>query len=758
MLNQVSSKYRISDKKNAIFTNYDGLDECITASMNLAWKLIAPVWPLQSYIARNPLVGLEDVPFVEALNTSSRYFGSIDIHRAMNKINQETIKWCQALFGENQATIAMPLNGKSLFIAWKNLAIYDRRLHSANKAKIAWLKSLPDDPILSIVICLKKLAISRDKYAEFFRLLLVTLPGWAGYVKYIVNYSDQSARICKVEQHDYLAIRLAITCLLWSRAADILKVELKQDNAAISQVMSLISNNETNYRRPLIKAISTQLNNAGIKRAVDAQFIFCIDVRSEPYRRSIESQGNYETYGYAGFFGVPVSMKNYTQTDTTALCPVLIKPKHVICESVKCNNSQLDKYNYKLKIFSTIKKLYKSMKYGFTTPFLLVEILGPIFGFLTAFKTLNSFSLIKTPNLKVKPHNSNIQMQPSAADIQNIDFDSRCQYAKNALYITGLTDNFAPIIFLCGHRGAAQNNPYASALDCGACGGNKGGFNAQILAKILNDENVRIYLKTQNICVPDSTRFIAAEHNTTTDDMEIFQYDNPDAKLCKAISKIKNDLIIVKNTNAQLRSINLNVHDKKHLVTNQISKRSTDWSQTRPEWGLAKNAAFIIAPRSLTANIDLGGRAFLHSYNWEHDTSGSSLEVILTAPMVVAQWINSQYLFSTINNRIYGSGSKVTQNITGKFGVIQGNASDLMHGLPVQSVFDESGNHYHEALRMLTIVYAPKKSISDIIAKHILLQNLFSNNWISLIAIDPLSSNMYSLTNELSWEIYQDDL
>ena len=57
----------------------------------------------------------------------------------------------------------------------------------------------------------------------------------------------------------------------------------------------------------------------------------------------------------------------------------------------------------------------------------------------------------------------------------------------------------------------------------------------------------------------------------------------------------------------------------------------------------------------------------------------------MTAPMVVAQWINAQYLFSTLDNVSFGAGSKVTQNITGKLGVMQGNASDLMHGLPQQT-------------------------------------------------------------------------
>jgi len=76
---------------------------------------------------------------------------------------------------------------------------------------------------------------------------------------------------------------------------------------------------------------------------------------------------------------------------------------------------------------------------------------------------------------------------------------------------------------------------------------------------------------------------------------------------------------------------------------------------------------------------------------------------------VVAQWINAQYLFSTENNAIYGGGSKVTKNIVGKFGIMQGNASDLMTGLPLQSVHSSDKTSYHEPQRLMTVVRPLRK-------------------------------------------------
>ena len=72
------------------------------------------------------------------------------------------------------------------------------------------------------------------------------------------------------------------------------------------------------------------------------------------------------------------------------------------------------------------------------------------------------------------------------------------------------------------------------------------------------------------------------------------------------------------------------------LPTSQLRRRARDWAQTRPEWGLAGNAAFIAAPRARTRAVDLEGRAFLHDYDWRQDQEGKVLELIMTAPMVVA--------------------------------------------------------------------------------------------------------------------------
>jgi uncharacterized protein YbcC (UPF0753/DUF2309 family) len=180
-------------------------------------------------------------------------------------------------------------------------------------------------------------------------------------------------------------------------------------------------------------------------------------------------------------------------------------------------------------------------------------------------------------------------------------------------------------------------------------------------------------------------------------------------------------------------------------------RRSADWSEVRPEWGLARNAAFIVGPRELTREVDLDGRCFLHSYDWEADDSGAILTTILTAPMVVAQWINSQYLFSTVDNAAYGSGSKATQNVTGKLGVMQGNASDLMHGLPLQSVYSAAGKAHHEPLRLLAVVHAPRERLDAIIRGQEVLRKLFGNGWVTLACLEPAEDRAHVLGRDFGW-------
>ncbi|MEI8196994.1 MAG: putative inorganic carbon transporter subunit DabA [Phycisphaerae bacterium] len=311
-------------------------------------------------------------------------------------------------------------------------------------------------------------------------------------------------------------------------------------------------------------------------------------------------------------------------------------------------------------------------------------------------------------------------LRDAAVDIPKLQWqiplESRVQLVAGALRNMSVSvQDLAPIVLICGHGSRTENNPYGSSLDCGACGGHKGDVNARFAAALMNDPEVREELKGRGILIPADTVFVAGLHVTTTN--EVVLYDS--------------ELL----THYQRGELQDCLRKASAMLGGEGVTRSRDWSEVRPEWGLAGNAACIAAPRSRTRSLDLGGRAFLHDYDSTADTDGSVLNLILAAPVVVASWINLQYYGSTVDNGLFGSGNKALHNVVGAFGVWEGNAGDLRTGLPIQSLHDGT-TWVHEPLRLQVFVEARRESIDAVLAAHPEVRELVENDWIHLIAMD----------------------
>ncbi|MDE3236652.1 MAG: DUF2309 domain-containing protein [Bacteroidota bacterium] len=717
-------------------------EENISDAIQSAWSVVAPFWPLKNIIAVNPLSGLEDLPFEKALKEGQVYFQQKEVPPAMLEINRQSIKWLQAFFDDGQATLQMPLRQKGFLAALLELLPYDESI--VNKTRKDELINFDLAPKKIIKQCLDALNIPVNQQRTFLTLLLTTLPGWAAHVKYRANWADAADRkkINQVSEEEYLTFRILLTYLIWPKAKALLTWhENAQKNASVKSLIKKIESSEETYQKALLQQLSAEYKTSN--KLPDAQLVFCIDVRSEPFRKALEQQGNYETLGFAGFFGVPIAVQNSITGDHYPSCPVLLQPAHQVEECPACNNNHSNIKIYERK--AAFKRLYQSLKYTFTAPFALVETIGPLSGINMALRSIfpKAFHTISDGKKSLK------DFQPNT---NSIPFKQQCIYAENALRTMGLTKNFAPLVVFCGHGSKTQNNAYATALDCGACGGHHGAPNARILATILNTKSVRDVLQKNGVIIPETTQFLAAEHNTTTDEMILFDEDIPQTHKTY-LNDLKSGLGKARLQNSNWRAGKMGVKTKIVSATMHTAKRAEDWAQVRPEWGLARNAAFIIAPRALSKEIDLDGRAFLHSYDWQQDPEGKSLTAILTAPLVVGQWINTQYLFSTIDNIAYGGGSKISKNITGKIGIMQGNASDIMCGLPLQSVYTSDTETYHEPVRLLSVVYAPHQIIANIIEQQPILQKLIGNGWINLVCIDPVTREKLKMNRDLSWEL-----
>lgn len=144
----------------------------------------------------------------------------------------------------------------------------------------------------------------------------------------------------------------------------------------------------------------------------------------------------------------------------------------------------------------------------------------------------------------------------------------------------------------------------------------------------------------------------------------------------------------------------------------------------------------LAAPRRRTKHLNLGGRVFLHDFDWQADVDGSTLTLILTAPLVVAHWINFQYYASTVDNRSFGSGNKVLHNVLGgHVGVFEGNGGDLRAGLPMQSLHD--GREWrHAPLRLAAFIEAPTDAIEVVVSQHEVVRQLVDHGWIQLFQLD----------------------
>jgi uncharacterized protein YbcC (UPF0753/DUF2309 family) len=295
-----------------------------------------------------------------------------------------------------------------------------------------------------------------------------------------------------------------------------------------------------------------------------------------------------------------------------------------------------------------------------------------------------------------------------------------------------------------GHGAATCNNPQAAGLACGACGGQSGEVNARVLAALLNDADVRAALVGNGITIPATTHFVPGLHDTVTDEVTLFDLADVPASHRDDVRALQQALASTGALARRERAPRLGVDaSSDELLLATLRRRAADWSEVRPEWGLARNAAFVIAPRARTRGLVLDGRSFLHEYRWEEDTGFGVLELILTAPMVVTNWINLQYHASTVDPVRYGSGDKVLHNVVGgNVGVVEGAGGDLRIGLALQSVHDGT-DWVHEPLRLSVFVEAPAAAIDGIIAKHAVVRQLVTNGWLHLFRIDPTDGVVY---------------
>lgn len=328
--------------------------------------------------------------------------------------------------------------------------------------------------------------------------------------------------------------------------------------------------------------------------------------------------------------------------------------------------------------------------------------------------------------------------------LQRVGFtlEAQVQHIETILSMIGLVKDFPKFVTIVGHGSLSDNNPFESALDCGACGGSISLPNTRAVCMIANKPEVREALKAKGIDIPSDVKFMPAFHTTTTDEISFYDTDILNEEELELFATVQQDF----------KEASLHSREERVKVLPNCSKqeelflKTMDWSEPRPEWGLAGNIGVFAGPRESVQHVDFGNRMFMHSYDASIDNENADLLTrIFDGPLVVGEWINLEHYFSTVDNKVYGAGSKVYHNVVSKIGVYNGNYSDLKIGLPTQSVFTE-GKAYHEPVRLLTFMEAPLelvgKAVENSLAKPFIL-----NEWIRPIIIDKAAKKVYSYEN-----------
>ncbi|EIL94771.1 YbcC family protein [Rhodanobacter spathiphylli] len=653
--------------------------------------------------------------------------------------------WAAGYFDQGQALWSAP-RGRNAYEAWRAFASLDLTPEIAGlKGFASQVSRLPETAEKAIAAGVADLGLGDAALESYFHRLLASLGGWSQMARYrqwqaeLAGGSDRTVT-------DLLAIRLAWEVALWRQHAAAIEPDWHAAISAYAEPLAPTRDDlidavlqeafERAGQRQLAVELSRDIAVSSPGRA-PLQMAFCIDVRSEVFRRALERvDPRIQTLGMAGFFGIGVAHRRFASDVAEARLPALLHPQWRSCAGAADDHTaQRDRDR---RIDHRATRAWGRFKLAAISSFAFVEATGPLY----IGKLLRDglgFGHARKPGEPMP----RIESAP--------DLEARVAAAAGALRAMSLTRNFARLVVLAGHGAEVVNNPHGSGLDCGACGGHAGDVNARLMAGLLNDPDVRAGLASRGIAIPADTLFVGALHVSTTDTVVLYDTDHPSSAHAADLAQANCWMAAAGRFARSERMLRLPGAARGE----DVFRRASDWSEVRPEWALAGCQSFIVAPRRRTATRDLGGRAFLQEYEWQQDEGFGVLEMILTAPVVVASWISLQYYGSSVAPTLFGAGNKLLHNVTGGIGVVEGNGGLLRAGLPWQSVHDGE-RLMHQPRRLSVLVDAPREAISAILERHGNLRSLFEHRWMHLFALDERGRMAWRYAGDRCWQSMSD--
>lgn len=477
-----------------------------------------------------------------------------------------------------------------------------------------------------------------------------------------------------------------------------------------------------------------------------AQVVFCIDDRCESLRRHLEETvPDVETFGAAGFFAVAMNYRGLDDWHATPLCPIVMRPNHTVTETP--DPDHLDQHRARQRLRRSLGKIREWLVSG-TRTMVVGGLLTSVGGALAAvplvsrvvfprLTTLFTRRLATWDRRRVRTRLDLTLASPSSLpDGTRPGFtpDEMAAVVRRLLEDIGLTGSFARLVVLLGHGSTSLNNPHESAYDCGACGGGRGGPNARAFALMANDPAVRQQLAAGGLEIPLETVFVGGMQDTCSSGIEWYDVARVPQSHEHDFASLRHACDVARAADAQERcrrfdSVPTTIRPVDAIRA--VEARAGDLAQVRPEYGHASTAICVVGRRHRTRQLFLDRRAFLVSYDPDHDADDAILSRTLAAVGPVCSGISLAYTLSRIDPLVYGAGTKLPHNITGLIGVMDGHVSDLRTGLPLQGV------EIHEPLRLLMVVDTTPDRLWRALAPLPAVERLVQNGWIHVACWPP---------------------
>lgn len=740
---------------------------------------------LENFVHHNPLQRFESMTFKEALD----HVHALEMYMSpgerlaklvqvdpRKRANEALVDLSAAFLDRGAAKWAPPHRDKGFLYFFASLeglgfAPWRQQVRQTARRVLAELQAHPDQwkQLAESILRdnLRFFGVPAAEWTNVVRAMMLELRGWAGMFHRMETHAEEAPPHTTVRLLEFCVVqsimhRVSIEALArqsgwqpqqqsfgdWLSVVPSIRPEEHDHHflhpsalASLNQCPERREMLEREFKWPLLTAIGTGAITPPSPTRPHMQIYTCIDDRECSFRRHVEELDpeGVETFGVAGFFGIPIRYEPADGRDPMTLAPEGAKPSAVLHEE-ECHEEH-DKTVQWLRRRKWMAQLSLWWENASFSPLgsLVLAALSPPIGLLRL--QLMGFAPNLNRTLRELLFNAVIP-QPRTEIHLPFPADQAATMLARTFKDIGAHHRFAPLVAVIGHGSSSVNNPFAAAYNCGACGGREGGPNARLMAAAANDPEVRLHLQRDHgITIPDDTVFVGALHNTTSEKVEFYDVEKIPLSHRERFLKAKALIEQGRADNALERCHRFLL--AKHIHTpaealRYVQTRSVDAAEVRPELNHAMNAAVVVGRRALTKGRFLDRRAFLPSYDpFGDDDQGTNLEHVLAPALLVCSGINLEYLFSTIDVDHHGAGTKAPLNIVGNIGVLQGTTGDLRPGLPSQMT------EMHSPLRALYVVDSPIERVEAVFARRQELKQLVRNEWVRFFVRDPYSNTFY---------------